>query len=359
VARPATRVARRWPAEWEPHAGTWLAWPHAPATWPGHLEDARREYVEIVRALQGRETVRLLVADAAMEDAARGALAARGVDPERGIEFLRVPTDDSWLRDTGPIVVEERGADGRAARHAIAFGFDAWGGKYPPWDRDVLVGASVARAAGLAVSSPGFVLEGGSIDGNGRGTVLTTESCLLNPNREAGRTREQMEDRLAQWLGARHVLWLGDGIAGDDTDGHVDDIARFVDAGTVVAAVSDDASDPNAAPLAENLRRLRAMRDQDGKPLGVVPLPMPPAHRIDGQLCPASYANFYLANAVALVPTFGVPADARALAVLRELLPGREVVGIPSRHLVQGLGSVHCLSQQEPALPSPASPPGR
>jgi agmatine deiminase len=341
-------VARRWPAEWEPHAGTWLAWPHAPATWPGHLEEARREYVEILRALQGREPVRLLVADAAAEDAVRRRLAAAGVEPERGIEYLHVVTNDAWLRDTGPIVIEECFADGRRARRALAFGFNAWGGKYPPWDRDVEVAPQAARAAGLPLVRADFVLEGGSIDGNGRGCVLTTEACLLNPNREPGRTREQMEARLARWLGARQVLWLGDGIEGDDTDGHVDDIARFVDAGTVVAAVAD-ASDADAAPLAENLRRLRSMRDQDGKPLGVVPLPMPPPHHIDGQRCPASYANFYLANGVALVPVFGAASDARALDVLRELLPGRDVVGIPSRFLVLGLGSVHCLSQQEPA----------
>ena len=339
---------RRWPAEWERHAATWLAWPHAPATWPGHLEEARREYVEIVRALQGREPVRLLVADAEMEDAARAALVALGVDPDEGIEFLRIPTNDSWLRDTGPIVIEERGAGGRPTRRAVAFGFNAWGGKYPPWDKDLHVAALAARAAGLSVSSPGFVLEGGSIDGNGRGTVLTTESCLLNPNREAGRTRQEMETRLARWLGARQVLWLGDGIAGDDTDGHIDDVARFVDAGTVVVAECDDPSDPNEKVLAENLVRLRQMRDQDGKPLSLATLPMPPPHRIDGQRCPASYANFYLANGVALVPVFEAPSDARALAVLRELLPGREVIGIPSRTLVLGLGSVHCLSQQQP-----------
>src|SRR5262245_20132266 len=211
--------ARRWPAEWERHAATWLAWPHAPATWPGHLEEARREYVEIVRALQGRETVRLLVGDDALEASARKTLAAHGVDPERGIEYLRIATNDSWLRDTGPIVVEERGADGVAARRALAFGFNAWGGKYPPWDRDVEVATQAARAAGLPVERADFVLEGGSIDGNGRGCILTTEACLLEPNREAGRTREAMDARLARWLGARAVIWHGDGIEGDDTDG--------------------------------------------------------------------------------------------------------------------------------------------
>jgi agmatine deiminase len=339
--------ARRWPAEWEPHAATWLCWPHNPNSWPGHLPAAQREYVEIVRALQGREAIRLLVADAAFEESVRGTLRERGVDPERGIEYLRVPTNDSWLRDSGPIVVEERAADGRFARRAIAFDFNAWGGKYPPWDLDAQVSGLLAERAGLPLARADFVLEGGSIEGNGRGCVLTTEACLLNPNREPGRTRERMEARLAHWLGARSVLWLGDGIEGDDTDGHVDDIARFVDAGTVVAVESDDPAD--AAPLAANLARLRGMRDPDGKPLALATLPMPPPHFIDGQRCPASYANFYLANGIALVPVFGAPSDARALAVLRELLPGRDVVGIRSDHLVLGLGAVHCLSQQEPA----------
>jgi agmatine deiminase len=335
----------RWPAEWEPHESTWLAWPHNPDTWPGRLAAAQREFAGIARALQAREEVRLLVRDAAMEEEACRSLAAQGVEPGRGLRFVHVPTNDAWARDTAPIFV--RAADG--ALRLLDFGFNAWGGKYPPWDRDVEVAPRLARAAGLPVARADFVLEGGSIEGNGRGCVLTTESCLLNPNREPGRTREAMEARLAAWLGARQVLWLGDGIEGDDTDGHVDDIARFVDAGTVVAAVADP-SDADAAPLAENLRRLRGMRDQDGKPLAVVPLPMPPPHHVDGQRCPASYANFYLANGVALVPVFGAPSDARALDVLRELLPGREVVGIPSRFLVLGLGSVHCLSQQEPAL---------
>jgi agmatine deiminase len=341
------KVTRRWPAEWEPHAAIWLCWPHNPNSWPGHLAEAQREYVEIVRALQGREPIRLLVADDAVEASVRRTLTSLGVDAERGIEYLRVPTNDSWLRDTGPIVVEETAGDGRRAQRAIAFGFNAWGGKYPPWDLDTRVAEQLAHAAELPVTHADFVLEGGSIEGNGRGCVLTTEACLLNPNREPGRTRESMEERLAEWLGASQVLWLGDGIEGDDTDGHVDDIARFVDASTVVAVTSEDPHD--SAPLAANLKRLRGMRDQDGKPLTVVTLPMPPAHRIDGQRCPASYANFYLANGAALVPIFGAPSDARALDSLRELLPGREIIGIRSSHLVLGLGAIHCLSQQLPA----------
>jgi agmatine deiminase len=311
------------------------------------MASAKEQFAGIVRALAGRELVRLVVRDAAMEAEARSALARAGVDVDAAVELHRIPTNDSWLRDSGPIFLVRGSGAGRERRLAD-FRFNGWGGKYPPFDLDEAVPRAVAAGLGVPRAEADFVLEGGSIDGNGLGSVLTTESCLLNPNREAGRTRERMEERLATWLGAKNVLWLGDGIVGDDTDGHVDDLARFVDAGTVVVAVEADASDANHAALAENLRRLRAMRDQDGKPLAVVPLPMPPAHVVAGQRCPASYANFYLANGCALVPTFGVPQDERALAVLRELLPGRDVIGVPCGDLVLGLGTIHCLSQQEP-----------
>jgi agmatine deiminase len=328
----------RWPAEWEPHRATWLAWPHAPTTWPGHLAEAQAEYAEIVRALSGREEVELLVSGDAMEESARKQLAAAGVDADRGIRFHHVSTNDSWLRDTGPIFV----SDDAGNRRALTFGFNAWGGKYPPWNLDDRVGARVAALAGVACEEPGFVLEGGSIDGDGAGTILTTESCLLNPNREATpRTRAQMEERLARWLGARRVVWLGEGIAADDTDGHIDDCARFVAPGVVIAAHAD--AGPDAAILAENRRRLAAAG------LAVHDLPMPPVHRVGGEACPASYANFLLANGAALVPVFGAASDERALAVLRDVLPGREVIGVPCRTLVLGLGAIHCLSQQEPA----------
>ena len=328
----------RWPAEWEPHRATWLAWPHAPTTWPGHLAEAQAEYTGIVRALQDREPVELLVADDAMEEATRKELAAGGVDADSGIRFHHVPTNDSWLRDSGPTFVR----DDAGLPLALAFGFNAWGGKYPPWDRDAAVGARVAELAGVRCERPGFVLEGGSIDSDGAGTILTTESCLLNPNREdEPRTRPQMEERLARWLGARRVVWLGEGIAADDTDGHIDDCARFVAPGVVVAARAD--SGPDREILGENRRRLVAAG------LSVHDLPMPPVHRVGGEACPASYANFYLANGAALVPTFGAASDARALAVLRDVLPGRDVIGVPCRTLVLGLGAIHCLSQQEPA----------
>jgi agmatine deiminase len=328
----------RWPAEWEPHRATWLAWPHNPGTWPGHLAAAQIEYAGIVRALQGRELVELLVGDAAMEESARKQLAAAGVDPDRGLRFHHVPTNDSWLRDSGPIFVE----DDTGMRCALAFGFNAWGGKYPPWDLDDRVGATIAELAGLACGELAFVLEGGSIDGDGAGTIVTTESCLLNPNREASpRTRAQMEQRLARWLGARRVIWLEGGIEADDTDGHIDDCCRFVAPGVVVAAHADASAD--AAILAANRRHLVAAG------LEVHDLPMPPAHRVGGEACPASYANFYLANDAALVPVFGAASDERALAVLRDVLPGREVIGVPCQTLVLGLGAIHCLSQQEPA----------
>ncbi|CAG0959373.1 agmatine deiminase [Myxococcaceae bacterium] len=347
----------RWPAEWEPHRATWLAWPHNPATWPGRLERVYEPYVAMVEVLAAHEPVCINVADEAMEEAARRRLRAAGVDPDGNLRFFHVPTDDTWARDHGPIFLVRDEGGGRE-RAILDFGFNSWGGKYGPWSQDDRVPARVAEILGLQRFEPGIVLEGGSIDGNGRGTILTTESCLLHANRGAGRTRESMEEALSRLLGARHVLWLGDGIEGDDTDGHIDDLARFVDPHTVVTVIEPEVSDPNHAALEENLRRLRSMRDQDGKRLAVATLPMPPPLVVDGQRCPASYANFYLANGVALVPVFSAPSDERALAILRELLPGREVVAIPCSDLVYGLGAVHCMTQQEPAQETAPSGPG-
>ncbi|MCZ6463502.1 MAG: agmatine deiminase family protein [Proteobacteria bacterium] len=336
---------RRWPAEWEEHQATWLAWPHNPETWPGRLTAVEAAFAAMVEALAPRETVCIAVDGDPMQERARRRLEERGIDPDRGVRFVDIPTDDAWIRDSGPVFV----ADGDETA-LLDFRFDSWGGKYPPWERDDAVPRGVAAHLGLRRIEVLAVLEAGSIDGDGRGAVLTTETCLLHPNRGAGRTREELEALLAETLGARHVLWLGGGIAGDDTDGHVDNVARFVAPGAVVAAVENDPGDPNHAPLRDNLERLRAMRDADGKPLDVVPLPMPPSLTADGQRLPASYANFYLANGVALVPVFAAPQDERALAVLRECLPDREIVPIPSADLVVGLGAVHCLTQQQPRL---------
>jgi agmatine deiminase len=337
------------PAEWEPHAGTWLAWPHAPATWPGHLEEARREYTEFVRALQGREPVRLLVGDDALEDSARRTLAARGVDPERGIEYLRIPTNDSWLRDTGPIVVEERGEGGVRTRRAIAFGFNAWGGKYPPWNADDEVPTRIAEELKLPVFYPGIVMEGGAVDFNGAGTVMTTMSCLLNKNRNPGLSQARIEKYLRDYYGQKHVIWLGDGIEGDDTDGHIDDLARFIDERTIAIALEGNTLDPNYKILKRARQVLDQARDQDGRPFTIVELPMPRPLSYEGQRVPATYVNFYFANRALLVPTFGHPArDRQAIRILAKHLPGREVIGVDCRALIWGLGAIHCFTQQQP-----------
>jgi agmatine deiminase len=335
----------RWPAEWERHRATWLSWPHSRDTWPDCLDAAVASFVAVVGALAPRETVEIGVGDAALEARARDALRRGGVDPDRNVRFHRYPTTDAWARDHGPIfVVRDDGA-----RALCDFRFDNWGRKYPGFELDDAVPGHVARILGLPRFACDLVLEGGGIDGDGLGTVLTTESCLLNPNRGPGRTRERLEQVLADFLGARRVLWLAEGIEGDDTDGHVDDVARFVAPGVVVAAACPDPADPNHAPLAENRRRLARMTDARGAGLTVVELPMPPRLEHGGRRSPASYANFYLANGVALVPTFGAPSDVRALAALRELLAGRDVVGIPCAELVSGFGAIHCVTQQEPA----------
>jgi agmatine deiminase len=232
----------------------------------------------------------------------------------------------------------------------VDWGYNAWGGKYPPFDDDDRVPARIAALLDLARFEPGMVLEGGAIDVNGRGTLLTTEACLLNPNRNPRLTRAEIEERLAAFLGVRSIVWLGDGIVGDDTDGHVDDLTRFVDARTVVTAVEDDPADPNHAPLADNLARLRAARDQDGRPLRIRTLPMPGAVTREDARLPASYANFYIGNEAVLVPTFHHAHDAVALATLAACFPTRRIVGVDARDLVWGLGAFHCVTQQQPAV---------
>jgi len=340
-----SQLGYRWPAEWERHRATWLSWPHNLETWPDALPAVRATFANFVHALTPHEAVEIGVADDAMEEIARAAIYAAGADPDRNVRFHRYPTTDAWCRDHGPIFVVKQ--DG--SRALCDFQFDNWGRKYPGWELDDAVPRHVEKILGLPRFASEVVLEGGGIDGDGQGTVLTTESCLLNPNRGSGRTRDAMERVLAEFLGARQVVWLGDGIEGDDTDGHVDDIARFVAPGIVVAARCDDASDANHAPLADNLRRLRAARDVWGRALSVVELPMPPRLEMAGHRSPASHANFYIANGVVLVPIFGGASDARALAILRELFPDREIVGIDCAALVSGLGAIHCVTQQEPA----------
>jgi agmatine deiminase len=335
------------PAEWEPHQATWLSWPHDAAMWPVPLERVQRAYARMVAALARSETVRLNVNDAAMEAHARAVLAEMGAAGD--IRFHHIPTNDAWCRDHGAIFTTCADAPPGVPRLlALNWEYNAWGGKYPPYDLDNAVPPQMARALGVPCVAGGMILEGGSIDVNGAGLLLTSEACLLNPNRNPHLSRAEIEQRLCAMLGVARVLWLADGIVGDDTDGHVDDMARFVAPDTVLAAVEDDPADANYAPLRENLERLHAMRDQHGRPLRVLTLPMPPAQYHEGERLPASYANFYIANRVVLLPTFDDPRDAQARAVLERCFPGREVVGIDCRDLILGLGAVHCLTQQVP-----------
>jgi agmatine deiminase len=346
----------RMPAEWEPHEATWIAWPHNRDDWPGKFAAIPWVYAEIVRQLHLSEEVRILVNGSHGERQARAVLERLPLDWGR-ISFWRVPTDRVWTRDYGPTFVTS--SAGELA--AVCWQFNAWA-KYPNWQRDNEAARHICRRLKLrhwpatVRGRHDVVLEGGAIDVNGRGLLLATEECLLSEvqQRNPGFTRQEYEEVLAEHLGAHKVLWLGRGIAGDDTHGHVDDLARFVGPRTVVLAQEENPADANYEPLQDNLRRLRQMTDQDGGPLEVVPLPMPAPVFFEGQRLPASYANFYIANDRVLVPTFNDPQDRRALGIVADLFPGRQVVGIHAVDLVWGLGTLHCLTQQQPRLPAPA-----
>ncbi len=377
-ALPPARQGFRWPAEWERHAATWLSWPHKEASWPGRLDEIPPVFAEMIRLLAPGEEVRVNVVDDAMAADIRARLRRLDVPPER-VRLFSIPHDDAWIRDHGPIFLTRQLPRGQGSCPNLAsdaaieapieatsaaaspaaieaapevaivdWGYNAWGGKYPPFAQDDAVPRGIGADLGLPVFAAPMILEGGSVDGNGRGTVLTTESCLLNPNRNPHLGRAEIEQNLRDYLGAVKILWLGEGIAGDDTDGHVDDLARFTSARTVVTVVEDDPADINYQPLQDNLARLRSMTDQNGAPLEVVPLPMPSAVEYDGQRLPASYANFYIANEVVLLPTFACPQDEPARAILQRLFPHRRVAGVDARALVWGLGAFHCLTQQQP-----------
>jgi agmatine deiminase len=334
----------RMPAEWEPHEATWLSWPHNLETWPGAFERVPDAFAAIVAALHRDEEVRILVGDDALERSARAVLDRRGCEAPN-VRFFRIPTDDAWVRDHGPIFL----VDGQGELAVTDWIFDSWGRKYGSWDLDDVVPTRIAGMLGLPLYEPGIVLEGGSIDVDGRGALLTTEQCLLNPNRNPQLSRQEIEEALRRFLGVHRVLWLGAGIAGDDTDGHVDDLARFVSPTTVVTVVEEDPADENHRPLRDNLARLRSMTATDGRPLEIVTLPMPRPVHFDDRRLPASYANFYVGNGAVLVPTYDDPADEVACSVLAALFPGRRIARIPCRELVWGLGAAHCVTQQQPA----------
>lgn len=344
------------PAEWEPHQATWIGWPHNLTDWPGKFAPIPWVYGEIVRQIVPGEIVRILVNSNAHEEKARRILKRIGVDLSR-VQFFRFPTDRGWTRDFGPMFVKRDPP--RADVAIVRFGFTGWA-KYPNWQKDCRVPERAVRALrcrkfDAQVKGRTFVLEGGSIDVNGRGTLLTTEECLLDSAtqvRNPGFSREEITNVLRQYLGVTNVLWLGKGIAGDDTHGHVDDLCRFVGPRTVVLCEENNPHDANYSPLKENWERAKDLRLEDGSKLEVVPLPLPSPVFLDGQRLPASYANFYVANAAVLVPTFNDPRDRIALGTLAELFRDRPVVGIHAVDLVWGLGTLHCLTQQQPAASS-------
>ncbi len=335
------------PAEWAPHRATWLAWPHNRGTWPNDLEKVRAAWVAMIRLLSPHELVYLLVNDEGTELEVRGLLKEAAVAIEN-VLIVQIPTVDVWMRDYGPtFLLRDGSVDPLAFNDWI---FNGWGGKYKAYEQDDAVAKEIAAMLQVPVFEHGVVLEGGSIEVNGRGTCLTTEQCLLNKNRNPHLSRAEIEQLLTDSLGVNHVIWLGDGIAGDDTDGHIDDIVRFVDPTTVVCALEANPKDDNYIALRDNYERLQGARDQDGRRLNVVALPCPGVTFSDGSRLPASYANFYIANEIVLVPTFDDPKDAQAKGILQEVFPERKVVGIHCTEVVGGLGAIHCVTQQEPRI---------
>ena len=341
------------PAEWERHAGTWIAWPHNPKDWPGKFPPVPWVFAEIVKKIVPGEVVRLLVGSESHESQVRRILSRNGIDLSR-IEFFRFPTDRSWTRDTGPIFVKRSRPEAGTA--IIDFHFNGWA-KYKNWHKDTAIPAQAAKALNYdlfeaEINSHSFVLEGGGIDVNGTGSLLTTEEWLLDPEiqvRNPSLSKAEIEKALSEHLGVKNIIWLGRGIFGDDTHGHVDDLCRFVRRNAVVLARERNPNDENYRVLEENYERLQGARLEDSSRVEVLSLPMPAPLYFNGQRVPASYANFYISNSAVLVPTFNDPADRIALGVLAELFPDREVIGIHAVDLVWGLGTIHCLTQQEPA----------
>lgn len=335
------------PAEFAKHSATWLSWPHKEASWPGKIESIYPVYAEFVKLVAEGEKVNINVADEAMKRRAMGHLQKAGADLSN-IEFLFHPTNDAWCRDHGPaFLVNPKASEKKVI---VDWGYNAWGGKYPPFELDDVIPTLIGKHLDLPVYNPGIVMEGGSVDFNGKGTVLTTTSCLLNPNRNPRLTQSGIEQYLMDYYGVSNILWLGDGIVGDDTDGHIDDLTRFVNEDTVVTVVEEDWNDDNYKPLQENLRTLKTMRLESGKQINIVELPMPSAVWYEGQRLPASYANFYISNNYIVTPVFRDRNDDKALDILQECFPTRKVVGLDSTDIIWGLGAFHCLSHEEPAV---------
>lgn len=332
------------PPEWQRHAATWLAWPKDPLTWPGRVAAVQEVFLKMIAALAPHETVCLLVDGEAADRQVRSRIAS--IPGSANVICHRIETVDSWIRDYGPNFI--LGRNGELAYNDWIF--NAWGNRYEELKQDNSIPARLEALLRVPRFEPGIVLEGGSIDVDGAGVCLTTEQCLLHPNRNPHLSRNEIEESLKDFLGVQKIIWLGDGIAGDDTDGHVDDLARFVSPDTIVCALEEDTLDLNYRPLQENFKRIARATNMDGKPYNVVSLPMPAPVQSDTGRLPASYANFYLANDVVLVPTFNHELDGRVLEILRKLFPARAVIGIDCRDLIWGMGAIHCVTQQQPAI---------
>ncbi len=334
------------PAEFAKHTATWLSWPHKEASWPGKIETIFPVYAEFIKHVAEGELVNINVADDRMKEFAIAHLQKANANLDQ-VKFFFHPTNDAWCRDHGPAFLIN---PTEKKKMILDWGYNAWGGKYPPFDLDDVIPTLIAQHYNIPVINPGIVMEGGSVDFNGRGTVLTTTACLLNKNRNPHLSQKQIEEYLTNYYGVSTILWLGDGIVGDDTDGHIDDITRFVNETTVVTVVEDSKADENYAILKDNVALLHKMKLENGKAIEVVELPMPAVVVYDGQRLPASYANFYIANKYVVVPTFRDKNDDKALEIIQKCFGDRRVIGLDSTDIIWGLGSFHCLSQQEPAI---------
>jgi agmatine deiminase len=334
------------PAEFAPHLATWLSWPHKEASWPGKIDSIYPYYAQFVKELTKGELVRINVVDEKMKIFATGHLEKAGVNLDK-VEFFLHPTNDAWCRDHGPAFLVNPQAGHKKV--IVDWGYNAWGNKYPPYDLDDVIPSLIGNHFNIPVFHPGIVMEGGSVEFNGKGTILSSTACLLNPNRNPHLNQQEIEQYLYDYYGTEQVLWVEDGIIGDDTDGHIDDTVRFVNDDTVLTVIEDSKDDENYHLLKSNLQALTKMRLLNGRQLNIVELPMPQPVVWEDQRLPASYANFYIANRSVIVPTFRCDRDEKALGIIQDCFPEREVVGIDSTEIIWGLGSFHCLSQQEPA----------
>ncbi len=335
------------PAEFAQHEATWLSWPHKEASWPGKIQTIYPSYCRFIKELTAGERVCINIKDEAMKAFAVKQLETAAVDLSK-VEFFFHPTNDAWCRDHGPAFLINPAA--KEKKIIVDWNYNAWGNKYPPYDLDDVIPTLIAKHYNIPVYYPGIIMEGGSVEFNGKGTLMTSAACLLNPNRNPHLNQEQIEDYLRNYYGVEQILWVGEGIVGDDTDGHIDDTVRFVNEDTVLTVIEENKKDGNYQLLQDNLKQLQHMRLLNGKSLNIVELLMPDELIYEGQHLPCSYANFYIANKSVIVPTFRSKKDDKALAIIQSCFPGRKIVGIDSTDIIWGLGSFHCLSQQEPLV---------